>query len=155
MEDEPAHQIAVTRVHVQADVPDDALVRAIEATLKRQAAAPARIHLALVTDEHIAQLNEKHLDHEGATDVLTFDLREKPGGRIEAEIVASVETARREASRRGHGLAAELALYAVHGTLHLLGFDDHVASQAKEMHEIEDEILTSLGLGRVYGAAMR
>lgn len=155
MEDEPAHQIAVTRVHVQADVPDDALVRAIEATLTRQAAPPARIHLALVTDERIAQLNETHLDHKGATDVLTFDLREKPDGRIDAEIVASVETAQREASRRGHGLAAELALYAVHGTLHLLGFDDRVASQAKKMHEIEDEILTSLGLGRVYGAATR
>jgi probable rRNA maturation factor len=155
MEDEPHYEIAVSRVGVHADVPDDVLVRAIETTLRRHAGGPARIHLALVSDEHIARLNETHLAHEGATDVLTFDLRDAPGGRIDAEIVASVDTARREAARRGHDLAAELALYAVHGTLHLLGFDDHVDARAAEMHRIEDEILASLGLGRVFGVAAR
>lgn len=152
MEDEPDHQLAVDRSHAQVDVPDGTLTRAIEAALRRFAAPSARIGLVLVDDERIAELNQRHLAHEGPTDVLTFDLRENLSGPIEAEIVVSVDTALRESRRRGHDLAAELALYAVHGTLHLLGLDDHAEANAKRMHEIEDDILASLGMGRVYGA---
>ena len=92
------------------------------------------------------------------TDVLAFDLREEasqPLGKptqvsVDGDIVVSLETAQREADRRGHALWAELALYVVHGTLHLLGHDDGDAEQAAGMHQIENEILTALGYGAVY-----
>ena len=69
---------------------------------------------------------------------------------IDGEIVASAETAAREAARRNVEAKAELLLYVIHGTLHLLGFDDAAAEQAAVMHEKEDALLVELGYGPVY-----
>ena len=89
--------------------------------------------------------------------MLTFDLRDEKtltGGShnncIEGEIVVSVDTADREADLRGHDITAELTLYAIHGTLHLLGFDDQASEDAARMHSLEDDILSSLGVGPVF-----
>ena len=98
--------------------------------------------------------------------MLAFDLRDRigeggcdgigpGGGGLEGELVISVDAAVREASRRGHGVDAEVALYAVHGTLHLLGYHDHQEEEAARMHELEDDILSSLGMGRVFEAKPR
>lgn len=98
----------------------------------------------------MALLNERHLGHHGSTDVLTFDLGDG-GADIEGEIVISLDMARREAKRRGHSAQAEVALYAVHGVLHLLGYDDHDPRHAARMHRMEDEILQACGMGKVFG----
>ena len=74
------------------------------------------------------------------------DARPAEGG-----LVGSADTAKRRAEERAHPVAAELALYVVHGTLHLLGMDDATEQEAMKMHEMEDEILAAIGVGRVYG----
>jgi len=125
------------------------LQRAIEWTLVRHACESAVLSVALVDDVRIAALNERYLGHAGATDVLSFNL----GGDnpvVDGEVVVSVETARRESASRGHSAEVEVLLYAVHGTLHLLGFDDHTKDDARHMHDEEDRILTELGFGAVY-----
>ncbi len=164
MEEDSEYEIAVA--HVCQGTPDcDALLRkAVAAALRRHQTAAARISVALVDDARIAALNQLHLHHEGATDVLTFDLRDgvapgaAPDGRVPAaldgEIVISVDTAAREARARGHDVDAELALHAVHGTLHLLGYDDRTEQTAVRMHALEDEILTQIGVGAVYGTGL-
>lgn len=126
-----------------------AVRRAVRATLRRHDVQSARISVIGVSDKRMARLNQKHLGHRGATDVLTFDLRDG-AAEVEGEIVLSLDTARREAVRRGHAVSSEAALYAVHGVLHLLGYDDHQLRRADKMHRMEDEILTSIGLGPVY-----
>ena len=134
---------------------------AVTATLGRYHILEARIVLALVDDADIRVLNEKHLGHDWATDVLAFDLRDEQTDqtsgctKIEGDLVLSIETAAREARRRDHDLTAEVSLYAVHGTLHLLGFDDHAEDAAHGMHELEDSILKELGFGRVFRAEER
>lgn len=157
MEDDPPYEISIVRAGVEQDVSDRKLVDVIEATLRRHHVSKASISVALVDDRRIAELNVAHLAHDGPTDVLTFDLRDeknRSGGsrnnRIEGEIVVSVDTAAREAESRGHDITTELALYAVHGTLHLLGFDDQASEDAARMHGLEDDILSSLGTGPVY-----
>lgn len=154
MEDDPAYQLSVARVFDRAPQDNTRLQEAVAATLRRHDTPSAKLNVALVDDEHIATLNERHLGHSGPTDVLTFDLvdddADKAAG-IEGEVVISVETAAREALARGHTLDAELALYAVHGTLHLLGYDDHNEKNAACMHAMEDDILTEIGLGAIYG----
>lgn len=157
MEDEPEYQVSVTSVNSRLPVDEGALANAARAVLRLHATPSARMNLALVDDARMAQLNLRHLAHEGPTDVLTFNLAQsesirdpQPQPRIDGEIVVSVDTAAREAARHGHGVEAELALYVVHGVLHLLGMDDHDARSAKEMHEIEDGVLSDLGYGRVY-----
>lgn len=130
-----------------------ALVRkAVRGTLERHQVASARVSVIGVGDPRMAQLNKKHLGHPGSTDVLTFDLSDG-GAEIEGEIVISLDTARREAKRRGHSASAEAALYAVHGVLHLLGYDDHEPRRAARMHRMEDEILASVGLRAVYASS--
>ena len=157
MEDDPPYEISIVRAGVEQDVSDRKLVDVIEATLRRHHVSKASISVALVDDRRIAELNVAHLAHDGPTDVLTFDLRDeknRSGGsrnnRIEGEIVVSVDTAAREAESRGHDITTELALYAVHGTLHLLGFDDQASEDAARMHGLEDDILSSIGVGPVY-----
>ena len=149
------------------------IVRTASLTLRESAVTSADLTIALVDDRQMAELNEAHLHHQGPTDVLTFDMSpprkngESPAvlegepvldgepviegeAVIEGEIVISIDTARRESLRRGHSLRAEVALYAVHGLLHLLGYDDHEEDAAAAMHAREDELLMLAGWGRVY-----
>ena len=130
------------------------LAKAVKAALRVHNISQAEIGLSLVSDDEIALLNEKHLGHMGPTDVLTFNLQDGGVNAIlEGEIALSVDTARREAERHGHGVEAELALYAVHGVLHLLEYQDDTPKAASRMHETEDRILDSLGLGSIYASS--
>jgi len=122
---------------------------AVRATLRIHGVRSARISVIGVSDRQMARLNQTHLRHRGSTDVLSFDLSDDPSN-VEGEIILSLDTARREAARRGHAVSSEAALYAVHGVLHLLGYDDHEPRRAKKMHRMEDEVLGSLGFGAVY-----
>lgn len=158
MEDDPAYDLSVACLTGEVTGWEAGLVRAVEATLARYRRASARIHVVLVDDAHIAELHQRHLGKPGPTDVLAFDLRDRFDNAgadddvIDAEIVVSVETAEREARSRGHSVEAELALYAVHATLHLLGYDDPDDEAAERMHRAEDVILESVGFGAVYRA---
>ena len=164
MEDDPAYDIVIVP---NGETDQDPLVagspirEVVLAALRRHRVQTARINVALVNDAQIAELNRKHLNHAGPTDVLTFDLRdagpEDPASgeashskALEADIVISVQTAESEASSRGHSIEAEVSLYAVHGVLHLLGYDDRREEEAARMHAVEDEILVSLGMGAVF-----
>ena len=97
-------------------------------------------------------LNEQYLGYCGTTDCLSFDLSDDGDvGRDRVfDVIVNGELALREAARRGHAGAAELALYITHGLLHNLGFDDATPQQAREMHRRENEILQHLGYGLVY-----
>lgn len=101
------------------------------------------VSVVFVGDDEIRELNRRFLGEDRATDVLAFDLSED-GSRgdphpddLLGEIVVSVETARREASARGVPLDRELALYALHGLLHLLGLDDADPASRRRMRRAE------------------
>jgi len=99
-----------------------------------------------------AEMKRQHKQWMGdgsVTDVLTFDLCDRPRGPIEGQILVCVDVAKKRAGPRGDW-KRELALYVVHGCLHLCGYDDHDPRDYKKMHAREDEILESLGLGRVF-----
>ncbi len=160
MEDDPEYDIAIAGLVPSALPSTENLRRAAQATLERHGVRTAHLSIALVDDARMARLHERHLGHRGPTDVLTFDLGDSTGPTdrntaIDGEIVVSVDTATREADARGHSLDAELALYVVHGTLHLLGYGDGDDTVAARMHRIEDEILVQIGMGVVYGAEAR
>ena len=116
------------------------LRRAVRAILKDASIREARISLAFVDDPTIARLNEQFLDHRGPTDVLSFVL-DSGEGRLEGEVVVSAETASREAPRFGWTPHDELLLYVVHGTLHLVGYDDQTAGRRVRMRAREREVL--------------
>ena len=154
-EDDP-YDIQVHNKHADDGVDPSVLQEGVRETLRRFGTASAEVSVAVVGDTEIAQLHEKYMNIKGPTDVLTFDFAEKRrtganGRHVEGEIVVSADTAKRRAEERTHSVAAELALYVVHGTLHLLGMDDASEQQAMKMHDMEDEILATIGVGRIFG----
>lgn len=134
--------IAVDIANQQTSVSLDRvrLRRAVRTILKDASIREARISLAFVDDPTIARLNEQFLDHHGPTDVLSFVL-DSGEGRLEGEVVVSAETAMREAPRFGWTPHDELLLYVVHGTLHLVGYDDQTAGPRVRMRAREREVL--------------
>ena len=105
--------------------------------------------IAYVDDETIRRLNSKYLGRGNATDVLAFDLSDGPEGDGEAgllgEVIVSAERAAGEAERRGISPVDEVALYTVHGLLHLLGFDDATPAAAEDMYAQADAALEAAG----------
>ena len=109
----------------------------------------ARISLAVVDDTEIARLNARYLGRHAPTDVLAFpySVTDDPAHDEElGEVIVSAETAEREARRRHKTFEKELALYMIHGLLHLLGYDDTSPEKARAMRRRERELLRMLDL---------
>ena len=121
-----------------------ARVRKIVTAVLRKEKAPAdRLGVRITSDRAIRAINEKFLKHDWATDVISFGF-EEPG--FLGDIVVSAETARRLSRELGIPFAEEFARYLVHGTLHLLGYDDKSPAPRKKMHRRQEEILKGLRL---------
>jgi len=109
------------------------------------------LSIALVGQTRMAELHEQYLAIAGPTDVLTFELDHDARGRVTAgEVVVCVPVALKQARRRGIEPRREVLLYALHGMLHLCGFDDRTDRGFQQMHAQEDAILTRLGVGPVF-----
>lgn len=107
------------------------------------------VSVRVVGDVEMASLHGRYSNDAGTTDVLTFDYGVE-AGRLQTDIVVCLDVAAREASARGHSRLDELTLYVLHGLMHCVGFDDHDEGEYRRMHDAEDAILESMGLGRVF-----
>jgi probable rRNA maturation factor len=134
----PQHHVRVERGHYRD---------AVRAVLEAEGIKSAEISLAFVDNATIHRLNRQFLGHDEPTDVLSFPLNQS--GRLEGELVIGVEVALAEAKSRGHDVQAELMLYIVHGLLHLCGYDDHTAHDARDMRSRERLYLDRLGLPQI------
>ncbi|MBX3413813.1 MAG: rRNA maturation RNase YbeY [Pirellulales bacterium] len=121
------------------------LVEAVRVVLAGEGVAAAEISIAVVDDPTIHAINRDFLQHDFATDVITFALGDE-GGLLEGEIVVSAETARTVAGRHGVEPADELVLYLIHGALHLTGYDDLSSAPRARMRAREQHYLAALGL---------
>jgi probable rRNA maturation factor len=109
------------------------------------------LSLAIVPAKQMAILHKKFLNEPGPTDVLTFELDHNARNQITCgEFIICHTVARNHARKLNHPISHELLLYALHGLLHLSGFDDRTPSTFKIMHAREDEILTHLGIGPLF-----
>lgn len=108
--------------------------------------ADYEISLAFVDNPTIHRLNKQYLNHDEPTDVLSFPLSDPHARKLAGELVIGVEVALEQAQARGHDVHAELALYVIHGLLHLCGYDDKAAKDAKIMRARERHFLRELGL---------
>lgn len=109
------------------------------------------ISLAFVDNATIHRLNKRYLDHDEPTDVLSFPYSAAGAKKLEGELVIGVQIAQEQAAQRGHDVQAELALYVIHGLLHLCGHDDLSAEDAKAMRQRERHYLSALGLPDIAG----
>jgi probable rRNA maturation factor len=126
---------------------DRAAVRAaVRAVLDGEEVADYEVSLAFVDDATIHRLNKQFLQHDEPTDVLSFPLSDPGAKKLSGELVIGAEVARARAAELGHDVQAELALYVIHGLLHLCGYDDHEPDDAAAMRQRERRYLQQLGL---------
>lgn len=121
----------------------------VRAVLEGEQVGDYEISLAFVDNATIHRLNKQFLDHDEPTDVLTFPLSEGNAKKLMGEIVIGVEVAVEQARERGHDVHVELALYVIHGLLHLCGYDDKGEKVLGKMRERERHYLLSLGLADI------
>jgi probable rRNA maturation factor len=116
--------------------------------LEREGRPRARLSVALVDDTEMAAIHRFYLGVEGPTDVVSFPLDDAHDDLL-GEVVVSTDTAAREAAARSIPLDEEVLRYVVHGTLHLLGYDDHRPADRRRMHARQEELLATALRGRV------
>jgi len=122
----------------------DALRRVVVRALDRMGESTADVSLVLTGRDRIRELNRVYRDVDRPTDVLSFpDGDELPDGRrLLGEIVISLDEARAQAVEMEHPLLRELEELALHGVLHLLGYDHE--TDDGEMNRLELELRKDL-----------
>lgn len=126
---------------IETDHLEHALVNVLRYT---QAPAQAGVTLVLTDDAQLQQLNLDFLGIDAPTDVLAFpagDTDPETGQVYLGDVVISVPRAVEQAAEHDHSPAAELLLLAVHGMLHLLGYDHADDAERMRMWAAQDEIL--------------
>jgi probable rRNA maturation factor len=93
--------------------------------------------VALVSDARIQALNRQYRRKDTPTDVLSFE---------PSDIVIARGVARRQARDAGHSFGDELRVLALHGLLHLMGYDHHAPSDAGRMARVERRLRQKGGL---------
>lgn len=121
---------------------DPLIRRAVRAVLDHEHVSDAMISVTLLGDDAIAELNRTHLDHDGVTDVISFALWE-PGESPVGDVYIGAAQAVRQAATLGVGTDEEIARLAIHGALHVLGYDhaDGEDRSSGEMWEVQESLV--------------
>lgn len=145
--------------------------RLIKKTLKKAAKVYGNkkklsVYIGMCTDEYIKQINKEHRNIDKETDVLSFplinwqspcewnslkygeDIDPQTGYTELGDIIISAETAKRQAEEFDHTVQREIAYLALHGFLHLLGYDHMNEEDKKVMRQKEENILSILNIMR-------
>lgn len=140
-----------------------ALIESAVCETVRAALGPrdADVELTICGDTEMERLNFDHMGDRGPTDVLSFPLHEwlvdgrtshlgdddgvaPPGPLILGDVVIDLDQALRQSAEGDWGVAEELVLLAIHGTLHLLGHDHQELDEEERMRALEHDVLSVL-----------
>lgn len=135
------------------------LEEVLQAAAEAEGVSDAEVCVTLTDDDRIHELNRTWRGVDRPTDVLSFPLREPGEGETPVreapegpeplgDIVISVPRAFEQAAQYGHSFERELAFLAVHGFLHLLGYDHQTPVEEREMVARQEAILQRFGLRR-------
>ncbi|MQR95533.1 rRNA maturation RNase YbeY [Fictibacillus phosphorivorans] len=134
------------------------LSNVLEKAAEMEKTGQAEVSITIVTKERIQEINKEYRQKDSVTDVISFAMEEM--GEDETEIIGGEETrflgdiiicldvAKEQAEEYGHSLEREMGFLAVHGFLHLLGYDHMNEEDEKRMFGRQEEILEQYGLKR-------
>lgn len=138
----------------------ESLIRQLlnHAAEREQLKGTPEVSITFMTDQEIQKINAEYRGKNTPTDVISFALEEMGEGEIAiigeeiptvlGDIIISVERAQSQAAEYGHDFKREIGFLALHGFLHLLGYDHMTEEDEKVMFGKQKEILDSFGLGR-------
>jgi rRNA maturation RNase YbeY len=98
------------------------------------------ISIIFCSDNYILDVNQKYLQHDYFTDIITFDYCE--GDRLSGDLFISVDSVRENSIEYGTDFSDELNRVIVHGLLHLIGYDDHTEADVAVMRKKENYYLS-------------
>ncbi|MDA8211211.1 MAG: rRNA maturation RNase YbeY [Clostridia bacterium] len=145
---------------------EELTLKVIRAAMEQEGVNPAaEVSVVFVDDAYIHRLNREYRGVDRPTDVLSFAMQEmvdeepainedfqaefdEDEGPLLGDIIISLETAVRQAKEYNHTLEREVAFLAVHGFLHLLGYDHMEEAETRVMRLREEAILAGLELTR-------
>ncbi len=110
-------------------------------------------NIIIVDNKEIHRLNKEYRGIDRETDVISFALEDddtfiKTDFRILGDIYISLDRAREQAKEYGHSLKREICFLAIHGLLHLLGYDHMKKEDEEEMFSLQERILEEYGITR-------
>ena len=98
------------------------------------------ISIIFCSDNYVLDINQKYLQHDYFTDIITFDYCE--GDRLSGDLFISVDSVRENSVEFGTEFKDELNRVIIHGLLHLVGYDDHTEKDIKLMRSKENYYLS-------------
>ncbi len=98
------------------------------------------ISIVFCSDNYVLDINQKYLQHDYFTDIITFDYCE--GDRLSGDLFISVDSVRENSVEFGTEFKDELNRVIIHGLLHLVGYDDHTEKDIKLMRSKENYYLS-------------
>jgi probable rRNA maturation factor len=135
------------------------ILQLLQLAAKREAVTgDSELSLTFVDNEKIHEINREYRGIDRPTDVISFALEENTEGEMEiigqdmprvlGDIIISIPRAKQQAEEYGHSFMRELGFLAVHGFLHLLGYDHGTKEEEQQMFSRQEEILQEFGLTR-------
>ena len=111
------------------------------------------LNVIIVDNKRIREINKEYRNKDAVTDVISFAFEEVKDINYEdirflGEIYISYERCKEQASEYGHTVRREFCYLAVHGLLHLLGYDHMNEEDKKVMRALEEEILNEYDIKR-------
>ena len=120
--------------------------------LKKLNIEEAIFNVIIVDNDYIHKLNKEYRNIDRETDVITFALEDdktfNPDIRILGDVYISIDKAKSQSIEYSHSLLRELCFLAVHGMLHLLGYDHMKKEDEEIMFKLQDEILDEMNIKR-------
>ena len=119
----------------------------LEYILRQERQPGGVFNFVFADNREIRRINRQYLGRNNVTDVIAFPLPDRKGmptDNIRGEVVISVEEALRQSRKRNIALNKEIALYCIHGLLHLVGYDDLTKSKRIKMEQKQLDYLFRL-----------
>ena len=109
-------------------------------------------NVIIVDNDYIHRLNKEYRGIDRETDVISFALEDDKTFnldiRVLGDIYISIDKAKSQSMEYNHSLQRELCFLAVHGMLHLLGYDHMKKEEEEVMFKLQEEILDEMGIKR-------
>ena len=139
-----------TSYDLEKDIVD--LEKLLNFALEKENVQNAEFSIIFVDKEMIHEINKTYRNVDRVTDVISFALEDNKtielSVRLLGDIYICVEKIEEQAKEYGHSFQRELSFLAIHGLLHLLGYDHMIEEDEKVMFEKQDDILNSFGICR-------
>lgn len=130
--------VVVINAHPSSRLRHQLFINAVSNVLAFAGVEKGEVRIIFVDEEELLKLNRDFLGHDYDTDVITFPIESDP---LEGEVYISVEMIRTQAGEEGVSFYEEARRLAIHGTLHLVGYDDGTPRERAEMRRLEDRFL--------------